>query len=131
MQQQLQYPAAVLVVEDEILLRMCATEALNDEGLPTLEADAASNALSILESHPEVKVVFTDINIQGAMNGLQLAQEIARRHPDVQVVITSGRRRPATSEMPDGALFVPKPYPLETVAGLVGQLCKRQPSLPH
>lgn len=130
MQQRLENSAAVLVVEDEILLRMCATEALQDEGLPTLEADAGSNALSILEAHPEVKVVFTDINIHGAMNGLQLAQEIERKHPNVCVVLTSGRRRPATSEMPAGALFVPKPYPLEEIAGLVGELCKRQPSLP-
>lgn len=131
MQQHLDNSAAVLVVEDEILLRMCATEALQDQGLPTLEADAASNALSILESHPEIRVVFTDINIHGAMNGLQLAQEIARKHPNVRVVLTSGRRRPATSEMPTGALFLPKPYPLEEIAGLVGELCKHRPALPN
>ena len=131
MEQRIQTPATVLVVEDEILLRMCATEAMQDDGLSTFEADAGSDALTILDSHPEIQVVFTDINIHGAMNGLQLAQEVARKHPNVQVVITSGRRRPAIAEMPHGALFVPKPYPLEQLTGLVGQLCKRSTASPH
>ncbi len=111
-------PAAtsVLVVEDDFLVRYCAVESLSDSGFTVLEAGNGPDAMAILEV-AQVDVVFTDVNMPGAFDGLGLARRINHRWPRIAVLITSGRG------CPDGdhacARFVPKPYMLDTLASLI------------
>jgi CheY-like chemotaxis protein len=117
-------PAAtsVLVVEDDFLVRHCAVEALSESGFKVLEAGNGPDAMAILES-AQVDVVFTDVNMPGAFDGLGLARRINHRWPRIAVVITSGRGYPDGD--PACARFLPKPYMLDTLADLIEDEARR------
>jgi CheY-like chemotaxis protein len=100
----------VLVVEDEDLVRMMATDMLEDVGFTVVEAASADEAWDILESRTDIDVLFTDIEMPGSMNGFALAARVAERWPHIRLVVTSGRYRPAPRELPDHGKFVAKPY---------------------
>jgi CheY-like chemotaxis protein len=100
----------VLVVEDEALIRMSSADVIRDLGFEVIEAVDADHAISLLESVPGVTVVFTDIQMPGSMDGLLLAAVIRDRWPPIALLVTSGKMRPASSDMPTGARFISKPY---------------------
>ncbi|WP_454624797.1 response regulator [Bradyrhizobium cenepequi] len=100
----------VLVVEDEALVRMNAADLIRDLGFEVIEAADADHAISLLESVPEITVLFTDIQMAGSMDGLRLAAVVRARWPPVALLITSGQLSPPTADMPTGARFIPKPY---------------------
>lgn len=100
----------VLVVEDEAFIRMEAADVLSDAGCNSLEAGDAEEALRVLDEHPEVRLLFTDINMPGAMDGLGLAKRVVKTSPDVALIVTSGKRRIADADLPDHGVFLPKPY---------------------
>ncbi|MCP1766059.1 response regulator [Bradyrhizobium japonicum] len=109
----------VLVVEDEALIRMSSADVIRELGFEVIEAVDADHAICLLESVPGVKVVFTDIQMPGSMDGLLLAAIVRDRWPPIALLVTSGKMRPASSDMPTGARFISKPYsPFE----LKGQL---------
>lgn len=101
---------AVLVVEDEPLVRMTAVDAVAEVGAKALEAQDASSALEILNNHPEVRVLFTDVNMPGEMNGLQLAEVVHRTHPRIELVVTSGKVMLQEASLPGTGTFLQKPY---------------------
>lgn len=104
----------VLVVEDEALIRMGAAELIRDLGFEVLEAVDANHAVSLLESVPDITVVFTDVEMPGSMDGLLLAAVVRDRWPPIALLVTSGKVHPASSDMPTGTQFMSKPYsPLE------------------
>ena len=105
--------AAILVVEDEALIRLWAADLLEENGFSVLEAKDADAALKVLESRPDVKLLFTDVQMPGSLNGMELAREVHARWPHILLVITSGRDRPARAEIPDDGRFVAKPYSAE------------------
>lgn len=109
---------AVLVVEDELLVRLCAVEMLREAGFAVFEAADGEDAIDTLALHPEINVLFTDINMPGAFDGLELARRVHRQRPDVQLIITSGRGQPAKDDAPDGD-FVMKPYEGAVISGLI------------
>lgn len=109
----------VLLVEDEPIVRMFAMEGLEAEGFEVEAVGDAAQALKCLEGREDIKVLFTDVNMPGAMDGLGLAQLVRKRWPMIDIIVTSGKQRPAQGELPDGAWFVPKPYDLGKVAGIV------------
>lgn len=100
----------ILVVEDEVLIRMGATALVEDLGYDYFEASSADEAIELLEQHPEITIIFTDIEMAGSMDGLQLAAFVRRRWPPVQFIIVSGNHAAVASEMPKGAVFFRKPY---------------------
>jgi CheY-like chemotaxis protein len=100
---------AVLVVEDEPLVRAMAAEIFMDAGFRVFEACEAADALTILEGRDDIRAVFTDIEMPG-MDGLALAATIRGRWPAIAVLITSGRVRPGHDALPIGAGFIAKPY---------------------
>lgn len=102
--------AAVLIVEDEPLVRAMAADIFIDAGYRVFEAGHAADALTLLEDRDDIGGVFTDIEMPGEMNGLALAATIQGRWPAIAVLITSGRLRPGDHMMPEGADFIPKPY---------------------
>ena len=113
---------AVLVVEDELLLRINAVEMIEDAGFEALEAADADEAIEILEGRPDIKVIFTDIQIPGSMNGLKLAHAVRRRWPPIKIVATSGRVNIRIDDLPEGGRFLPKPYLPEEIAGTLREL---------
>lgn len=109
-----------LVVEDEPLVRMDLAETLQREGFNTLEAESARDAIALLEKHPEIRVVFTDIEMPGTMDGLALAHYVRFRWPPTIIVVSSGQLRPTPELLPTEADFLAKPYH----AGELARLCK-------
>jgi len=103
-------PIAVLVVEDEPLLRMDIVAALVGEGFTVFEAGNASEAITILSINPDIHALFTDIDMPGSVDGLKLAAFVKDRWPPVEIIVTSGKWKLAAEELPLGAIFVPKPY---------------------
>jgi CheY-like chemotaxis protein len=98
---------AILIVDDDPLVRMCAAEELSDFGYKVFEAANADEAIRILEEHSEIRLIFTDVNMPG-LDGVKLAHAIAKRWPPVKIVVTSAL--PLRDELPAGARFVGKPY---------------------
>lgn len=100
----------VLVVDDEALLRLHATDLLEEAGFEVVEAENAEAAIKILEHRDDVRVLFTDIQMPGAADGMELAREVHERWPKVVLLVTSGRLAPAENEIPDAGGFLAKPY---------------------
>jgi len=100
----------VLVVEDETLVRLDIVSRLEDEGFIVLQAANADLAITILENHAEISILFTDIDMPGSMDGLKLSAAVRDRWPPVKIVVTSGHRRVEITDMPDGSVFHAKPY---------------------
>lgn len=113
---------SVLVVEDEFLLLSMTCDHLRAEGFLVVEAAAARDALTLLEQHPDLAVLFTDVNMPGDLNGLDLAIEVRRTRPHLHVIITSGLWARAGEPVPEGAIFVEKPYSVEAVSALMKSL---------
>lgn len=111
--------AVVLVVEDEFLTRLAALAALDQAGFDALDAENAEAALLVLAQRSDVGVLFTDINMPGRLDGLELAFEVRRSRPAIGLILTSGKVRPSELHMLGGARFLSKPYTdLELVAGI-------------
>src|SRR5258707_815307 len=98
----------VLVVEDDGLINVMATDELKTAGYEVISAFNADEAIEILESRGDIRLIFTDIDMPGSMDGLKLAAAVRRRWPPMQIIITSGMWSP--SELPEGAVFIRKPY---------------------
>ena len=82
---------AVLIVEDEPLVRFCAVQTVEEAGFAVIEAANADEAIAILESRRDIRVVFTDIHMPGSMDGLKLAHAVRDRWPPIKIIVTSGR----------------------------------------
>ena len=106
----------VLVVEDEALIRFAIADDLREAGFEVLEAATADDAIGILAREPGIRLLFTDIDMPGSMDGLRLLAVVRDRWPPVRIIVTSGKQVPAAAAMPAGSRFVPKPY---TAAGVL------------
>lgn len=116
------YVTHILIVEDECLIRMLAADVAAEQGYVVQEAGDSDEALRILERQPEIGLVFTDIDMPGQCDGLFLAKFISRSWPSIRIVITSGKVRPHADELPEGSLFLAKPYRPEELAAAFAQL---------
>jgi CheY-like chemotaxis protein len=103
-------PTAVLIVEDEPLVRFCAVQTVEEAGFEVVEATNADEAIAILESRRDIRVVFTDVHMPGSMDGLKLAHAVRHRWPPIKIIVTSGRDRIDQRDLPDGGRFFAKPY---------------------
>jgi len=113
---------AILVVEDEGLVRDVSVQQLTEAGYRVLEAESAIEALAILESGAAVAVLFTDVNMPGRLNGLDLARVVHERWPAVRLIVTSGGGQVAPEDVPEHGRFLPKPYRLSHLTTLVEEL---------
>ncbi len=111
--------ARVLIVEDEPLLRMFNADMLSDAGFEVLEAADASEALHLLETNSDISVVFTDVEMPGALDGFALAQRIEMRWPGIGVLVTSGRCYPNQVFTAAQRSFVAKPFRVAQVVELI------------
>jgi CheY-like chemotaxis protein len=112
----------VLIVEDEFLLRMDAAAMIGAAGFEVVEAGNADQAIEILESRPDITVVFTDIQMPGSMDGLKLARAVRGRWPPIKIVATSGQLHVRETDLPEGGRFLPKPYSPGEVTGMLREL---------
>ena len=112
-------PPVVLIVEDDELQRLLAFVVVEEAGYVALEAGDADEALALLESRPDISVLFTDVQMPGSMDGLELAHATRSRWPSMKIVIASGQIRMQPCELPASSCFVGKPY---CPAALVEQL---------
>jgi CheY-like chemotaxis protein len=115
----------VLLVEDEPLVRMCAADILEDEGFEVIEATTAPAALKILERRDDVTAVFTDIDVPGGMNGLELAGIVHARCPHIALVVTSGRFRVGADNLPGDGVFIAKPYAAAAPVRIIRELIRQ------
>jgi two-component system, response regulator PdtaR len=119
----------ILVVEDEELLRLFAADLLEEHGFRVVEARNAAAALKVLEARDDVRLLFTDIQMPGTLDGMDLAREVHQRWPRVLLVITSGQKKPTEEEMPDHGRFVAKPYRAEELLGQVDDMIHKGNSI--
>ena len=89
---------------------MHAAGLLEENGFGVVEAENADAALKLLETRDDVRLLFTDIQMPGSCDGMDLARKVHALWPRILLVITSGRVRPAQAEIPDDGRFVAKPY---------------------
>jgi CheY-like chemotaxis protein len=112
----------VLIVEDELLLRINAADMISGAGFEVVEATNADDAIEILESRRDITVVFTDIQMPGSMDGLKLAHAVRGRWPPIKIVATSGLVDVGEKDLPEGGRFLSKPYSPEAIAGVLRAL---------
>ena len=115
-------PVRILVVEDETFIRMDAAEMLGAAGYDILEATNADEAIRMLERDFDIRLLFTDIDMPGSMNGLKLAAAVRDRWPPVGIIATSGHFKVQAGDLPAGARFIPKPYQSAQVINAVREL---------
>ena len=114
--------AAVLIVEDEPLIRTGAVYLIEDAGFKVYEAGSADAAIALLELHKEIRLIFTDVDMPGSMDGLKLAHYVRGRWPPVKIIVTSGHIKVTEESLPAGAIFLPKPYDPTEIAHKVREL---------
>jgi CheY-like chemotaxis protein len=112
----------ILVVEDEPLQRMDLVDLVEAAGHEALEAWDAETAVAILEARPDVRLVFTDIDMPGAMDGLKLAAAVRRRWPPIEIILTTAGLAPDCSALPARCLFLPKPIKARDAIEAMGRL---------
>lgn len=105
----------VLLVEDEPLVRMFGADVLEEAGFEVLEAVDGDAALAVLETRPDIAVLFTDVKMPGSLDGLGLARLVHARRPDIKLLIASGHVRLDAGEIPDQGRFLPKPYGADAI----------------
>ena len=108
-------PIAVLVVEDDALVRMGIVDELEDAGFEVFEATNPTDAIDILVANSQISVMFTDIDMPGGVDGLKLAASVRDRWPPITIIVTSGHRTVDVGDLPVRARFMSKPYNPDTV----------------
>jgi two-component system, response regulator PdtaR len=111
----------VLIVEDEFLIAMSASAVLAQAGFDTIEASNADEAIVVLQER-DVDVIFTDIRMPGSMDGLRLARHVRDRWPPIKIMVTSGHHLIQNGDLPDGGVFLPKPYTDAAIVAAISRL---------
>ncbi len=104
------------------MILMDAVASLEDAGFDVIDAFDAEHALSRLHERPDIGAVFTDVNMPGRFDGVQLARMVKERRPDIVILVTSGLVKVHPADLPEGGQFIPKPYRAEHVAKLITEL---------
>lgn len=109
----------VLVVEDEPLIRLGMISLVEELGCEVLEAADADAALALIEEDPLVRVIITDVDMPGTMDGVRLAHLVRRRWPPIHMIVISGKVGVSAIELPERALFFAKPYDSDALLAAV------------
>ncbi len=106
---------AVLVVEDEELVRIDSCDLLEQAGFQVLEASNADEAMALLETHPEIRVLVTDVKMPGWMSGIDLARQAAKKWPEICIMVTSAYYTADDIDLPENMTLFPKPFSPEAL----------------
>jgi DNA-binding NtrC family response regulator len=118
----------ILMVEDEVLIRMSAVAMLEDAGFEVLEAGSSAEALKVLSQHEDVGVLMTDVRLPGDMDGLDLVTRVQRFYPDILSLVVSGNASAAQAQDAGATGFLRKPYMAHSLVRAVTDLFRRQPA---
>jgi CheY-like chemotaxis protein len=113
---------SILIVEDEALIRFSLADFFEDAGYRVFEAESADEAIAILDRDSSIRVVLTDVQMPGSMDGLRLAHYIRDRFPPTVLVVTSGVLNPTKADLPVDSFFVPKPFDTRRLLGQIEHL---------
>ena len=116
---QIRHLPTVLVVEDDLMLRMRAVDMVEDAGFLCVEAINADDALAILETRSDIDLLFTDIQMPGSMDGLKLAYRVSDQWPPIKIIIVSGKVKPSDADKPANSLFFGKPLNAKKMIALL------------
>src|ERR1700712_3853893 len=108
-------PPTVLIVEDEMMLRMRAVDLVEDAGFTPVEAINADDAINILESRSDIELLFTDIQMPGTMDGLKLAHAVHERWPSIKIILVSGQLTLTDDDKPVNSRFFGKPIDVKNM----------------
>ncbi|NLS00812.1 response regulator [Rhizobium sp. P38BS-XIX] len=115
---------AVLVAEDEALIRMMLCDALEEEGYRVFEASCVLEAVAILGKHA-IDALITDIDMPGGLSGIDLAWLVERTCKNTAIIVVSGGDAHASEKLPARARFLPKPYNLEDITSILANTARR------
>lgn len=115
----------ILIVEDEVLIRMSSAAMLEDAGFRILEAGHSAEALEMLMVNKDVDVLMTDVRMPGEMDGLGLVALVHRMHPDIRTIVVSGNTSADDASNAGAIGFLPKPYMAHTLVRAVNDLIAR------
>jgi two-component sensor histidine kinase/CheY-like chemotaxis protein len=114
----------VLVVEDEMVLRMRAVDIVEDAGFTAVQAVNADEALAILEARSDIALLFSDVQMPGSMDGLKLAYAVHERWPAIKIILVSGQIQLSEKQRPADSRFFGKPLEMKRMIaelqGMVG-----------
>jgi CheY-like chemotaxis protein len=113
--------SAILIVEDEALVRMIAVDILSSLDVVLYEASDADEALFELAAHPAIDILFTDVDMPGGMDGMELARRMYRARPEMGIIVTSGKHHISSTALPGCGTFLPKPYRADQLRAAVAQ----------
>ena len=116
--------AVVLIVDDEPLIRFTTLDRLEEVGHVVLEAGNADEAMVLFRNRSDIDIVFTDVNMAGSMDGLQLARRIRAVRPNVGIIITSGVVYLDPMLLPANTVFLPKPYQHDRLLSSIHELMR-------
>jgi CheY-like chemotaxis protein len=105
------HPVVILIVEDDGLINLMASDDLKRAGYDVVSVYSADEAIRVLESRNDIWLIFTDIDLPGSMDGLRLAAAVRDRWPPIHIIITTGHIRTSNASLPKGSAFLAKPYP--------------------
>jgi len=126
-------PNTILVVEDEMLVRLAISDYLRECGFRVQEAANAEEAIQILCGSDEpIDLVFSDIEMPGELDGFGLARWVHANKPQVRVLLTSGHAHSAelAADLCESTMLLPKPYQYSSVLDTIKQFVARPPARP-
>ena len=122
-------PVSVLVVEDEVLISNLVADALSASGFLVHEVTTADEALEYIDSDVAIDALFTDVNLPGGMNGVELAARAREIRPEMPIVYASGRYKLSEiAPLVPRSLFMAKPYDPSDVCAILSRLTRAAPS---
>lgn len=113
---------AIVVAEDEEVVRLLIAEYLIDAGFKVLEASTAAEALSCIHGSSPVDLLFSDVHMPGSMDGVALANHLLITHQELPVILTSGRAVPQINPRHKHRRFIAKPYAFPEVEKQIREL---------
>jgi DNA-binding NtrC family response regulator len=109
----------ILVVEDEVFIRMSAVASLEDAGFAVHDAKDSAEALRVLAQHDDISLMLTDVRMPGMMDGLELVAAVQRDYPAIRAIVASGNSTAAQASKAGAVGFIPKPYMAQTMVQAV------------
>ena len=113
-------PSAILIVEDDQLLKLLTVDIVEAAGFVTLHADNADEALAVLKVRSDIALLLTDIEMPGSIDGLKLAHAVRDRWPPIKIIVVSSRV--PGCDLPTGSRFFAKPYHAEELISEIRSL---------
>ncbi|WP_225247026.1 response regulator [Agrobacterium tomkonis] len=111
-----------MIVDDEALIRFDLIDHFEAAGYTVFEAENADQAIAVLERHKSIRVVLTDVQMPGSMDGVRLAHYIRDRYPPTVLIVTSGALRLSGDDLPDQSVFISKPFNPYRILSMLDQM---------